>query len=520
MRAFLAKLVPSRPLILPAIISGILVALSFPVLSIDWLVFVALVPLFAALQMVRPDRRDAFRAGFLFGFVCYLTMLWWIIKLIPSADVTIPWLMTPALVLLVLYLSVYPAFFCLVTAALGRYRFLSFVAAAPAVWVLFEVIRARGALAFPWGSLGYALSDTPPLIQLAALGGLPLLSFLVVLVNALLAALFALRSTVWRIVCPVGAGTIVALVWWYGAVDMERLEMGGLTPVRVAVVQPNVDLTVKWKPEFRDSTLRLIERLSYEAAAREAELIVFPETSAPVYIDANAMYRTRLTTTAATLGIPIIIGFLDYRYDGPNGESNIYNSSGVFRADGSLIKYDKNHLLPFGEALPGSRRFRWLRKINFGQANFEPGPARMPMDTGPIHVTPLICFESVFPYLCARGVVAGSRLLVNITNDGWFGNTPGPYQHAQMCILRAVEFRRYLVRSANTGVSMVVAPTGEVIAELGLDQEGMIVAEVTPMDLRTYYSRHGDRPVVIATFVLMLVAWWVGRRHRVSRASS
>jgi apolipoprotein N-acyltransferase len=274
---------------------------------------------------------------------------------------------------------------------------------------------------------------------------------------------------------------------------------------------------VKWKPEFKDSTLSLIERLTHEAAATGAELIIFPETSAPVYIEGRIKtFKRSLTAMAQELGVSIYIGCLDHRFDGPDAELNIYNSSGLFTPDGSLDKYDKNHLLPFGEQLPLSWKYRWLRKINFGQSNFYPGPPKPPLKTPRISFTPLICFESVFGYLCREGVEGGSQLLVNITNDGWFGNTPGPFQHTQMSILRAVEFRRYLVRSANTGVSMFVDPAGRVLSSIGLDRPGILTGEVAPLDGRTFYSKHGDLPVFIF-IVVLLIAGLVYVRARPGR---
>jgi len=126
--------------------------------------------------------------------------------------------------------------------------------------------------------------------------------------------------------------------------------------------------------------------------------------------------------------------------------------------------------------------------------------------------TPLICFESVFPDLCAQGVKDGSELFVNITNDGWFGDTPGPHQHAQMAILRAVEFRRWLVRSANSGVSMVVDPAGDVVASIGLYKEGILAHEVSLLSGRTFYARAGDTPLVAGCALLLAVAWFLGRR--------
>ena len=518
MKAVFSRFFPPAALSIPAVVSGVLVTLSFPTVQLGWLAFVALTPVLSAFARVKPTGREAFRTGFLFGGTCYLTMLWWIVKLIPTADVTIPWLMTPALVILVLYLAVYPAFFFLILSSVTRYRRVALLLMAPALWVLLEGVRARSELGFPWGSMGYALSYTPPLIQGAAFGGLPFLSFLVVAVNALFAVLFDGGRVRVRAIAGFAGVAIIAATWGFGQYAMSTANTGATRPVRVSVVQPNVDLALKWKPEFRDSTLRLIQRLTHEAAASGAELIIFPETSAPVYIDGNRVdsrtYRDTLSSLARTTGVPLFIGFLDYRRVGTQGDVNIYNSSGVFRPDGTYEKYAKMHLLPFGEALPGSQRFRWLRKINFGQANFEPGEAHAPIRTGPLAITPLICFESVFPDLCERGVRGGTELLVNITNDGWFADTPGPYQHAQMSVLRAVEFRRWLVRSANTGVSMVVSPTGEVKQSLPLFEEGILTANVGALSGQTFYALHGDRTVLFACLVLGAVAALVGRRPR------
>jgi len=144
MKQFLRGILPPLPLILPSLASGLLVTLCFPETSLGPVSFLALAPIFTAVLRYRPSRKEAFRAGFLMGFAYFVSMLWWIVKLIPSADVTIPWLMTPALIVLVLYLSLYPAFHMLVLAALTRWRLLPFLLAAPATWALFEVARSRG----------------------------------------------------------------------------------------------------------------------------------------------------------------------------------------------------------------------------------------------------------------------------------------------------------------------------------------------------------------------------------------
>jgi apolipoprotein N-acyltransferase len=472
----------------------------------------ALAPIFTAVLRYRPSRKEAFRAGFLMGFAYFVSMLWWIVKLIPSADVTIPWLMTPALIVLVLYLSLYPAFHMLVLAALTRWRLLPFLLAAPATWALFEVARSRGELAFPWGVLGYSLSDHPALLQSADVWGVFGLSFVIVLVNALVAGCVVARGPRAKAWCGLCAGLVASAMWLHGEWQLNRTQALEGRKLRVALAQPNIDLALKWKPEFKDSTFLLIEKQVAQAREAGAEIVIFPETAAPVYIENSPVNKMRLIELARGLETPFYIGFLDHRFDGPDRAINIYNSSGLFRADGSLEKYDKRHLLPFGEALPLGSRYRWIRKIEFGQANFQPGPKRAPLTIEGVSFTPLICFESVFPDLCRDGVREGSELFVNITNDGWFGDTPGPYQHAQMAIVRAVEFRRWLVRSANSGVSMAVMPTGEVVASISLYKEGVLTLDVTLLSKQTFYARHGDLVLVLAALVLLGLATVLARR--------
>jgi apolipoprotein N-acyltransferase len=515
-RRFL-KAFPPLPLAIPAVVSGVLLTLCFPPVSAWPLCFVALVPLFVALLRRRPGRMDAFKAAFLCGFAFYITLMWWIVLLLPSAGATMPWILGPALLILSAYLSLYPSLAMVLVAAVTRFRIWPFAAAAPAAWVLADLGRTQGELSFPWGAVGYALSDVIPLIQSASTFGLFGLTYLAVLVNVLVSGVFVFGDNRLRYGSIAAAALVVACMWGHGTVELGRATtpQGSTGAVKTAIVQPNVDLEIKWKPEFKDSTFNLIERLTREAAALGASFIVFPETSAPVYIHGrNPAFKQRMLALAEELDVNVFVGFLNHRYT-PEGHLDIFNSSGLFTPDGRLEIYNKNHLLPFGEQLPLSWRFRWLRNIDFGQSNFFPGPDRQPMEAAGLKFTPLICFESVFPYLCRRGVEQGSELLVNITNDGWFGDTPGATQHAQMCILRAVEFRRFLVRSANSGVSMVVDPAGRVKSSLGLYEQGILVFNLPPLGGETTYSRYGDWPMIVWCVLLVVIAT-VARRFGLS----
>ena len=515
-RWFPGRVLPPLPLIVPALLSGALTTLCFPTVSLGPVSLLSMVPLFWAVLHTKPSPVDAFRAGVLFGVVNFIGMLWWIVKLIPSADVTIPWLMTPALLLLGVYLAMYPGLHMLVVAYASKWRRLPFILAAPAVWALFEVARSRGELAFPWGLLGYSFSDHPSLLQSAEWWGVFGLSFVIVLVNALIASMVISKGPRARGANAVAACAIASSLYLYGDTRVKEVDAWTGDTVRVAIAQPNIDLAIKWKPEFRDSSFAQIERQTNIAARQNAQFVVFPETCAPMFIENSPGHRTALLGQARFLGLPIYVGFLDHSYRKGSKDPDIFNSSGVFRIDGEVQKYAKRHLLPFGEALPLASRYRVIRKIDFGQANFQPGAYSDPLDAGPVRFTPLICFESVFPELCRDGVRKGTELLVNITNDGWFGNTPGPYQHAQMCIARAVEFRRYLVRSANSGVSMVVTPSGAISHTIPLNTTGVLTADVLKMTGTTFYARHGEAPLLIVSSLLVLAAVLLSRRRRAS----
>ncbi|MFH1756370.1 MAG: apolipoprotein N-acyltransferase [Candidatus Latescibacterota bacterium] len=512
MKLFFIRWLPPFPLVFPAVLSGVLLFAAFEPVALGAASFFALVPLHAALFWKRWTRSEAFRAGFLFGLIFFFLLLWWIVKLLPWANVTIPWLMTPALLILTLYLALYPAFYCLLLVTLSRGKKAAGFLLMPALWILIEIARSRGELAFTWGAVGYGLTRHVNFIQSASWVGLFGIGFIVVLVNALFVLALLSRNKPARIVLLLSGAAIVAAMGLHGWKVVSEYSPGeGERGVVVAVIQPNVSLEVKWKPEFEDSTFLLIDRLAKIAASAGAELIVFPETSAPVYIrhDKGAMSRLQLLSRA--VNTPIYIGFLDARRDDPTMDMDVYNSSGLFLPDGSLRMYDKTHLLPFGEALPLSWKWRFLKKINFGQANFQRGNPAPPVESPLGALAPLICFESIFPEISRRFVREGAGLLINITNDGWFGSTPGPLQHAEMGIYRAVENRRYMVRSANSGVSMVVDPMGRVMNSIEVDREGMLIEKVYMANETTFYTRFGEWPVLIVSLLFGIIGIVLGR---------
>ena len=505
MRGSSAKRLPPLAPAIGAVVSGLLLAAAFPPLRLGPLSFVALVPVVVCLYRRSYSVRAHYNTGYLFGVAFFGGLMWWVVKLSSAASMTVPWLLAPATIVLVLYLALYPGLFFLLLRWTGRERRLLAVLLAPALWALVEKLRGSGEFGFPWGSIGYSLVHEPSLVQGASAAGVLGVSALVVAVNMLLAAgLLAKTAKGKTVLLALGIG-LFALNHYAGRAEIGRFDAAD-TGERyvVALVQPNVPLEIKWKPEYSDSLFRQIVRLTREAGSHKPDLIVFPETAAPVYMRISRAHTKVMSSLSGELDAGVFVGFLDARYDGPGGSLDIYNSSGMFLPDGSMGQYDKIHLLPFGEAIPFAWKFRFLENIDFGQANFLPGPDRPPLASPAGKVAPLICFESTFSDLPRKAAHRGADLLANITNDGWFGRTPGPYQHSDMAILRAVENRRFLVRSGNTGVTMIVDPVGRITRRLAMDIEGILTGEVHSVGGTTFYTRHGDRPVMTASIVVVL----------------
>jgi apolipoprotein N-acyltransferase len=493
-------------------LGGALMAFAFPPFPTRVFACVALVPLFRYFYRIsipadgssriggqdRPLKRG-FLLGYATGIVFFAILLYWISNLIPASSARMPWLMIPAVIVLTLYLSLYPALFSLMLAAFTRRWGRIALAAAPALWVLTEFARSRGELGFSWGILASSLAIHPEAIQGLSLYGPFGLSLILVLVNLLIATILFHRSRGPRAVAAVALILLVAGHLGWGKREIGRVEREGSgRGVTVAVVQPNVDLAIKWRKEYRDSVFSQIDRLTQEAASRGAGLVIFPETSAPISFKFSGFYRELLRAAAFRAGVDLLVGHIDHESKGDEWYS--FNAASLFESGGTMqATYGKVNLLPFGERIPFSQYVPLLGSIDFGQANFLPGARAVVFESAAGRFGVLICFESTFSHYARDYVRNGADFLVNITNDGWFGSRRGALQHAETAILRAVENRVTLYRSANTGVSLVVEPTGRVPERIGLDVPGMILYEGYRSKGSSFYTRHGHLLFTVMT---------------------
>jgi apolipoprotein N-acyltransferase len=493
-----------RDELLAGVSSGLLLALCFPPFPTRYLSVVALVPvLWYFIARPRAGLRRGFWVGFIQGAVFFAILLCWILKLIPESGVTVPWILGPGLVLLSAYLACYTGLFGLAQAFLAGRLGPGAVFAAPAVWSLAEFIRSHGELGFSWGSLAYALAIHPLAIQGVSFYGPFGLTLVIVLLNACVAWALAARRTRARVIAGLAFVAIATGHLAWGAHEIARCDR---TKVRlngeggVALMQPNVNLGLKFETSYRDSIFMQMEKYCGIAAAHGAHLIVFPETAAPVSFKATPQYLGWLESMARAGAIDILTGYVDHTVK--DDQWIAHNAAALVSKNGTLAgNYHKINLLPFGEKMPWSEYIPALSKLDFGQANFVAGKHRTIFDSSVGRFGVLICFESSFSDFTRRYIRDGADFLVNITNDGWFGDNQGPIQHAEMAILRAVENRVTLFRGAYTGVSMVVGPTGRIEARLGTFKEGMIYGSAFRSPRETFYTRHG-----YAVFVVLLIA--------------
>jgi apolipoprotein N-acyltransferase len=503
-----------------AVISGACLVLSFPKFGHPAFGWIALVPLLVALagwsggdaplRGCRPRR--AFTLGLIAGLVYFVGTVYWTSSVVATfGGLSLP-LALFAMGLLAAYLSLYPALASLAIGHLVRAGGARALYITPAAWVATEYLRGGYLMGgFPWVPLGNSQVTVLPVAQLASVLGIYGVSALVAFVNASMA--YALVVGGRRRL--VAAGLAVAVPLAIGAWGAWRIAEGSLTrvgtPLRVGLVQANIEQVRKWDASQARPIFTTHIAISRDLGRKGAQFIIWPESALPFRFDENPAGREALQELARELRAHLLFGTDEV----VAGRS--YNSAFLVAPDGRRAAvYRKIHLVPFGEFIPFGgwlRLFPPLVETVGGFPSFAPGTAVEMLPLGDHVTSTAICYEIVYPGLISTAVRQGSELLTTITNDAWYGRSSAPLQHFELASMRAIEQGRYLARAANTGVSGVVDPYGRVLQRSRLFEETGLVEEVRLLRERTIYSVIGD-VVVYAGAAITLVALVLMRRRR------
>jgi apolipoprotein N-acyltransferase len=500
-----------------------MLALSFPPIGLMPLAFVALVPLFFYLRQPASFRRTmragALTAAFFFGI--HISFL--------VATGRYAWFAFPGYLAIVGFHICNFFVFILAVVIFRSYLSMPFLYTAPFAWITCERLRAVGDTAFPWSALGYSLTNFPFLAQFADLVGVYGVSFWLVVLNVLLfETILAGRHTARR------RKYVVLFLIVFGGVNIYNAVrwFQGIGPVsgqiRVAVLQPNIPQKIKWDERYSREILKKIFAMNQQASRNSSDLVIWPETAIPYYIDETQPFNLTEMGELPPGNTHILTGILDHFRDS-YGRAHYYNAAFLFDSRGVMLaKYKKIILVPGSERYPYrdvigfTRPFFQLQRVSSGA--MDPGTEATVFTIPGGKFSVMICYESGFPDLVRAFRRAGANFLVNITNDAWFGRSLAPYQQASFLVLRAIENRSAIVRCANTGVSGFVDPLGRWQHRTDIFTQGIISSTVPVTQRLTFYTRFGDLilylsyPVLVGFFLMALAKKYSialpGRRSR------
>jgi apolipoprotein N-acyltransferase len=505
-----------------AVASGLAMGLAFPKFDSGLLAWVALVPLFYLIE--GESMRRVFGWAYLQGFASYLVQLYWIpIPLHDFADVRMRYAIFPMLALAGI-VAVNTAVAIWAGEFVARRTRIPTVVTMPVAWTAVEWFRTYVPVAFPWNLLGYTAYHNLELIQFAEFTGVYGISALIVFFNAVVYVVIFRRGgyRLQTISLSTLTAMMIALVA-FGAWRINNLKNApSVGSFKVAMVQGNIPQSLKWDPKFLPDSYKIYQEETADAAKHGVDLVVWPEAAAaflfqpddqyPVELASDAEYRTALLTLAKDQRAAILFGAPALaRADGRLG---FYNRAYLISANGQGevdAHYDKIELVPFGEYVPARAILGYfVNKIVNGMGDLIPGSEQTLFDFKGAKLGILICYESIFPNLTRREVNEGADVLVNITNDAWYGESSAPYQVLAMAALRSVETKVPMVRVANTGFTALIEPSGRITNRTPLFKRGTTIVDVSWRPVRTLYTIVGDlfaEICFVLTLIGLIVAW-------------
>jgi apolipoprotein N-acyltransferase len=502
---------------LPAAISGALLVPAFPVFDLYFLAWVAFVPLLLSSWGKSP--RAAFASGYVFGIIYFFGTLYWIYHSINYYGGVSFFSSLLVVFLLCAYLSLYPAFFSALFATLLRKTKLPALLIAPVMWVVLEFIRSYALTGFPWSSIGYSQYKFLPLIQIADITGVYGISFIILAVNGAFADVLLLKKRVRQMPLFPVSYTVLGLVFLviavaasflYGMLRMDEQRKG--QKVTASIVQANIEQDKKWEPSYQSDVIDTYFTLSRKASLNVPHLIVWPETAAPFFFGSDIDNTEKLLDFHQGLASWLLFGSV--MVEERTEEKTLLTNSAVLLnpAGKTMYRYDKIHLVPFGEYVPLRNMLFFIDKIVAGIGDYVPGDEYVKAETDFGRFATLICYEIIFPGLVRKFYTDGGDFIVTITNDAWFGRTSGPYQHFSMAVFRAVENRKPVIRAANTGISGFIDSNGAVESMTPLFERQVVTHSIKTDSTLTFYTKYGDLfaylCIVLSVCLFINVKFW------------
>lgn len=489
-----------------ALLSGILLILIFPQWNIKEFAWISLVPLLWAVQGKKAYK--GFLLGSLSGFVFNLGLVYWVTVSMTTYGKLPMVLSVLVLILFALYLSMFVSLPVCCSCYVEEKQGIEIAHTLPFFWIASEQVRSWFLTGFPWESLGYSQFTVLPVIQIADITGVYGVSFLLVMVNctvfSLLVSLIYKRAISYKKMVVAFMLLIISL--GYGWVRLSLVKQDQGVAIKVALIQGNIPQDVKWDPAFLDKTMEIYSRLTMKTAPQKPELIIWPEAATPFYFQSEKPYQEQVATLMSKTGAYLLLG--SPAWERTADSMQYFNSAFLVSPDGRIQgRYDKIHLVPYGEYVPLKQFFPFIEKMVEGIGDFSSGK-----ETAVLHFPggafgTLICYEIIFPDLVRKFAKNGATFLVNITNDAWFGRTAAPYQHLSMAVLRAVENRRPVARAANTGISAFIDADGSIMQSTDLFTPAAITGIILKRTVKTFYTWYGDvfaYLCIVISFVLFL----------------
>ena len=485
------------------ILAGFLIGVSYHPLNAGWLSWIGFIPLINV--FCRENFSYNILNGYLFGIVFNSIAFYWIGNNSGASFGVV----ISSFIAATLYLSVFWALAgCIFSIIPLKNRKTIGVFLFPFLIVTIEWVRSFGPLGFPWSNLALTQTDFTYLIQFIDITGCYGLSFLILCINAILYSAYKQNHFLRYGIIP-----LCIIIIGINMVGKARFKFYKFSnkEITVAVVQPNVNPNTKW--DKKKEIIELMKKMHMEAVTMSPDIVVFPETALPVYLTRDHKIRNLLQEVVDYYNVPLLTGTIDLKYI--NSNKNYYNSAMWLSPNKEYQLYSKIHLVPFAEydLFPNIFHPLTFLNLNINRGHFQPGTDLKLFELKGILFSDLICYESSIPSLAREFINKGSEFLIIQANDGWLGDSYGPYQHFALARLRAIENRVPIIRAANTGISGIISPDGSIQEKIGIGKQKVFMEKIKFGENKSLYSIYGDIIAIVCFLVTTLIMGYLCKKQ-------